>query len=90
VEEILAAVSDETPQSDIDTQRASVSVDSGTDKPALVVQGLHDRQIALDDVGVPRPSLDEVFLALTGQPFAPSGNGHDDHDDHDPGDTAAA
>jgi daunorubicin resistance ABC transporter ATP-binding subunit len=84
VEEILASVSDDTPQSDIDTQRASVSVDTGADKLALVVQRLHDRRIALDDVGVRRPSLDEVFLALTGQPLALSGN------DHDHGDPAAA
>src|ERR687897_23112 len=62
VEEILAAVSDDTPQSDIDTQRASVSVDSGADQLAVVVQRLHDQRIALDDLGVRRPSLDEVFL----------------------------
>jgi daunorubicin resistance ABC transporter ATP-binding subunit len=85
VEEILASVSDDTPQSDIDTQRASVSVDSGADKLAVVVQKLHDQRIALDDVGVRRPSLDEVFLSLTGEPLAPPGDGHDDH-----GDSAAA
>jgi ABC-2 type transport system ATP-binding protein len=85
VEEILASVSDDTPQSDIDTQRASVSVDSGADKLAVVVQKLHDHRIALDDVGVRRPSLDEVFLSLTGEPLAPPGEGHDDH-----GDSAAA
>jgi ABC-2 type transport system ATP-binding protein len=85
VEEILASVSDDTPQSDIDTQRASVSVDTGADKLALVVQKLHDKRIALDDVGVRRPSLDEVFLAVTGQPLAPSGNDRNDH-----GDTVAA
>jgi ABC-2 type transport system ATP-binding protein len=84
VEEILGSVSDDTPQSDIDTQRASVSVDTGADKLALIVQRLHERRIALDDVGVRRPSLDEVFLALTGQPLALSGN------DHDHGDPAAA
>jgi len=77
VEQILASVSDDTPQSDIDTQRASVSVESGADKLAVVVQLLHDHHISLDDVGVRRPSLDEVFLALTGQALAPSGNDHD-------------
>ncbi|HEY3016100.1 MAG TPA: ATP-binding cassette domain-containing protein [Nocardioides sp.] len=95
VEEILASISDDTPQSDIDTQRASVSVDSGADQLAAVVQMLHDQRIALDDVGVRRPSLDEVFLALTGQPLGPSDNDHDGHDgdhDHDQrdGNTAAA
>jgi ABC-2 type transport system ATP-binding protein len=82
VEEILASVSDDTPQSDIDTQRASVPVDSGADRLAVVVQMLHDQRIALDDVGVRRPSLDEVFLTLTGEPLAASG--------HDHGDPAAA
>jgi len=82
VEEILASVSDDTPQSDIDTQRASVPVDSGADKLAVVVQMLHDQRIALDDVGVRRPSLDEVFLTLTGEPLAASG--------HERGDPAAA
>jgi hypothetical protein len=82
VEEILASVSDDTPQSDIDTQRAPVPVDSGADKLAVVVQMLHDERIALDDVGVRRPSLDEVFLTLTGEPLAASG--------HERGDPAAA
>jgi ABC-2 type transport system ATP-binding protein len=75
VEQILASVSDDTPQSDIDTQRASVPVDSGADKLAVVVQKLHDQGIELDDVGVRRPSLDEVFLTLTGAPVAASGRG---------------
>jgi daunorubicin resistance ABC transporter ATP-binding subunit len=76
VEEILAAVGD-TPHSDIDTQRASVSVVDGADKLAAVVRMLHERHIALDDVGVRRPSLDEVFLTLTGQSFGASGHDHD-------------
>jgi len=71
VEEILASVAAETPQSDIDTQRASVAIDGGADKLATVVGLLHDRGIGLDDVGVRRPSLDEVFLTLTGQPPVP-------------------
>jgi ABC-2 type transport system ATP-binding protein len=87
VEEILASVGDDTPQSDIDTQRASVAVDGGADKLALVVQMLHDRRVALDDVGVRRPSLDEVFLTLTGQPLAASGNDHDRGDTADTADT---
>ena len=68
VEEVLASVAAETPQSDIDTQRASVAIDGGADQLATVVGLLHERRIGLDDVGLRRPSLDEVFLALTGQP----------------------
>jgi daunorubicin resistance ABC transporter ATP-binding subunit len=72
VEEILAAVAAETPQSDIDTQRASVAIDGGAAKLTTVVGLLHERGIGLDDIGLRRPSLDEVFLALTGQPLTPS------------------
>jgi daunorubicin resistance ABC transporter ATP-binding subunit len=72
VEEILASVAAEKPHSDIDTQRASAAVDSGADQLGTVVRLLHERGIALDDIGLRRPSLDEVFLNLTGQPLAPS------------------
>jgi daunorubicin resistance ABC transporter ATP-binding subunit len=67
VEQVLASVATETPQTNIDTQRASVAVDEGTDHLATVVRLLDERDIALDDIGVRRPSLDEVFLTLTGQ-----------------------
>src|SRR5262245_57149399 len=72
VEQILAVVAAETPNSDIDTQRVSAAVDSGADQLASVVHLLHDHDIALDDIGLRRPSLDEVFLSLTGQPVAPT------------------
>src|SRR3954470_17799026 len=68
VEDVLALVAaDDTPHSDIDTQRASVAVDGGAEQLAIVVRLLDERRIALDDIGLRRPSLDEVFLALTGQ-----------------------
>jgi ABC-type multidrug transport system ATPase subunit len=70
VEAVLASVSTETPQTDIDTQRVSVTVDNGADQLAEVVGLLRDRAVALDDVGLRRPSLDEVFLSLTGAPAA--------------------
>jgi ABC-2 type transport system ATP-binding protein len=72
VEDVLASVGNDPPHTDIDTQRVSISVDGGADKLAAVVQMLHERRIPLDDVGVRRPSLDEVFLNLTGQPLGPS------------------
>lgn len=77
VEEILASVAAETPHSDIDTQRASVAIDGGADRLTTVVRLLHERGIALDDIGLRRPSLDEVFLALTGQALTPSDPNHD-------------
>jgi ABC-2 type transport system ATP-binding protein len=77
VEQILASVAAETPYSDIDTQRTSAAVDGGADQLTTVVRLLHEQRIALDDIGLRRPSLDEVFLNLTGQPLAPSEPTHD-------------
>jgi daunorubicin resistance ABC transporter ATP-binding subunit len=76
VEQILASVATETPHTNMDTQRTSVAVDGGADQLTTVVRLLHDRDIALDDIGVRRPSLDEVFLTMTGQGFAPSDPDH--------------
>jgi daunorubicin resistance ABC transporter ATP-binding subunit len=82
VEQVLASVADATPHTDVHTQRASVAVDGGATQLANVVRLLDEQAIALDDVGLRRPSLDEVFLALTGSSFAPSST--------DPGPEAAA
>jgi ABC-2 type transport system ATP-binding protein len=79
VEEILASVASETPHSDIDTQRASAAVDGGADQLTAVVRLLYERGIALDDIGLRRPSLDEVFLTLIGQPLMPSGIDNESH-----------
>jgi ABC-2 type transport system ATP-binding protein len=74
VEQVLASVASATPNTDINTQRASVAVDGGADQLASVVRLLDEQRIALDDIGLRRPSLDEVFLALTGTSFAPGDN----------------
>ena len=71
VEDVLARVGAEAPRSDLDTQRCSVAVEGGADELTVVVKLLHERRIALDDIGLRRPSLDEVFLALTGLPSPP-------------------
>ena len=47
-----------------------------------VVRLLDERQIPVDDIGLRRPTLDEVFLALTGQPI-------DEPTDPDPAAAAA-
>jgi ABC-2 type transport system ATP-binding protein len=68
VEQVLAAVAAETPRSDLDVQRASVAVDRGAEQMAFVLRLLDERTIPVDDIGLRRPTLDEVFLTLTGQP----------------------
>jgi daunorubicin resistance ABC transporter ATP-binding subunit len=70
VEAVLATVAADLPRSDLDAQRSSAAVDGGADQLATVVRLLDERRIAIDDIGLRRPTLDEVFLALTGQPIA--------------------
>jgi len=82
VAEVLGSVAVEPPRTDQDTNRVAAPIDGGADQLATVVRLLDDRQIAVDDIGLRRPTLDEVFLALTGQPI-------DDATDPDPAATAA-
>jgi ABC-2 type transport system ATP-binding protein len=72
VAEVLTTVAAEAPRQDRDTQRVSAPVDGGADQLATVVRLLDERNLAVDDIGLRRPTLDEVFLALTGQPLDPS------------------
>jgi daunorubicin resistance ABC transporter ATP-binding subunit len=69
IEQTLAEVAAETPRADADTQRVSAAVDDGPELLGAVLRRLDDRGIAIDDIGLRRPTLDEVFLALTGQPI---------------------
>jgi ABC-2 type transport system ATP-binding protein len=50
------------------TRRVSVASDGGTDRLAEAMTELATHRVALDDIGLRRPTLDEVFLAITGQP----------------------
>jgi ABC-2 type transport system ATP-binding protein len=72
VEDVLTSVASETPRCDLDTSRVSVAADGGADQLTVVVRLLDERGIAVDDVGLRRPSLDEVFLTLTGRGVAPA------------------
>ncbi len=69
VREVLAGVAVEEPHVDLDTQRVWAPVDGGAEQLTLVVRALDERGVGVDDVGLRRPTLDEVFLALTGQPL---------------------
>ncbi len=69
VADVLATVAAEPARTDHDTQRVSAPVDGGAVDLSTVVRLLDDRHLAVDDVGLRRPTLDEVFLALTGQPL---------------------
>jgi oleandomycin transport system ATP-binding protein len=64
-ERILASYADGDDGTHTDGQVVSISID---DRSALgrVVRRLDEEGIAIDDLSLRRPSLDEVFLAITG------------------------
>ncbi len=72
VEEALGRIGCDEPHTDMDTQRVSARVEGGADQLRDIVRTLDDRGIEVDDVGLRRPSLDEVFLAVTGRPLEPT------------------
>ncbi len=72
VAEILDRVAAEHTRTDGDTQRVAAPVDGGAQQLATVVRLLDEQHIAVDDIGLRRPTLDEVFLTLTGQPLETS------------------
>lgn len=65
VEEVLKSVATQPPRLDLDTSSVSVPADAGAQQLTVVVRLLDERGIAVDDIGLRRPSLDEVFLTLT-------------------------
>ena len=77
VEAALGTIGCETPHTDMDTQRVSARVEGGADQLRDIVRLLDERGIEADDVGLRRPSLDEVFLAVTGKPLEPTGSDSD-------------
>lgn len=67
---VLGGVGVEDPRVDRDTGRVSVPVRGGGEELTKVVLELSNRNVGFDDIGLRRPTLDEVFLALTGEPMS--------------------
>ena len=53
------------------TRRLTVAAGSGADRLFAVFRGLDARDIGVDDIGLRRPTLDDVFLSLTGRAAEP-------------------
>jgi ABC-2 type transport system ATP-binding protein len=62
----LSAVAGDDAHLDDDTGRVTVPIADGTAGLAEVVRILDGQRLAVDDLALRRPTLDEVFLALTG------------------------
>jgi ABC-2 type transport system ATP-binding protein len=73
----LATIGCEAPHTDRDSQRVSARVEGGGDQLRDIVRLLDERGIEADDIGLRRPSLDEVFLAVTGKPLEPTDSDSD-------------
>jgi ABC-2 type transport system ATP-binding protein len=67
---IVARVADADPAVDADARRITAPVRERVAALAAVVRALDEAGIVAEDVAVRRPTLDEVFLRLTGQPAA--------------------
>ncbi len=63
---VLASVASDSVSIDTHTRRITVPTSGGASQLVDVVRALGDQGIGIDDVGLRRPTLDEVFLSLTG------------------------
>jgi len=76
--DVLARLGFGQPATDPATRRCAVPAPDGARSLTAAVRALDDAGVAVEDLGLRRPTLDEVFLALTGRTTA-----HDDTDDSD-------
>jgi ABC-2 type transport system ATP-binding protein len=67
--ELLAGLGNGKPQTDAGEGRVRVGVGDAQAVDVLLaaVRGLDESGIVLDDIGIRKPSLDDVFLSLTGR-----------------------
>ena len=78
VQRVLGAHGDDTPVVDSEHGRVSVRVSDGAGLLAGVVRALDDAGVALSEIGLRQPTLDEVFLALTGRRAEDGAESNDD------------
>jgi daunorubicin resistance ABC transporter ATP-binding subunit len=64
---VLSRLGAGVPSTDPPTRRCSVATAGGAALLPAVVRALDDAGVAVEDIALRRPTLDEVFLALTGR-----------------------
>jgi daunorubicin resistance ABC transporter ATP-binding subunit len=69
VAEALGRLGTDAPRTDAGTSRVTVPVSGGRAVIAEAVRALDALAVDVDDIGLRRPTLDEVFLTLTGSPI---------------------
>ena len=68
--ELIVPLCVDRPIVDEENRRLSVHAAGGAQTLLAVVRALDDAEVAIVDIGLRRPSLDDVFLALTGHAAA--------------------
>jgi len=63
---VLTRIGHGEPTIDVATRRCAVAAPEGAELLPAVVRALDDAAITVEDITLRRPTLDEVFLALTG------------------------
>ncbi len=75
---IVAAATHSDPHVDREARQVTAGTADGTRALATTSTALADAAIAVDDLGLRQPTLDEVFLTLTGMPIDPDHEATDD------------
>ncbi len=65
---LLERITDRVPAVDGEARSISVAFDGGPRTLTAIVRALDDAAIAAEDIAVRKPSLDDVFMRLTGAP----------------------
>jgi ABC-2 type transport system ATP-binding protein len=79
--EALAPIGSDEPRVDDGTNRVTIPVADGRAAVAAAVRALDQVDVEIDDVGLRRPTLDDVFLTLTGARAGDEGTNDDSDDD---------
>ena len=69
--QVLSTLGVAEPATDPATRRCSLAAPTGAKLLPIVIRALDDAAVAVEDISLRRPTLDEVFLALTGHTTAP-------------------
>jgi ABC-2 type transport system ATP-binding protein len=80
--EVLGSLGLAEPSTDAATRRCSLAAPTGSKLLPIVVRALDEAEVPVEDIALRRPTLDEVFLALTGRRTDASDS--DPAPDHDP------
>jgi ABC-2 type transport system ATP-binding protein len=75
VADLLDQLGPDAPRIDAPTRSLTIGVDDSSASLTRAVRVLDDAGIVVDDIGLRRPTLDEVFLKLTGEDAADTDTG---------------